>query len=263
MDRSIIDAASVGTLRYMTPFEAKSLIKRWLPTLNNLIGVNDVGKNAVRQDKLNKKFDSLTIYVIQLPMNQQKPPLAKPKIGDHPEDFAANIYNNMHQNHPNLKWFDHSQPPQGRFQNNAGKIRSYVPPPIQQQRQHEVINNHTPPPGPSEPSLEELNYDKLPSQIVINPKNVSCITLRSDKQIEIPIPTLDPNFEKDDLDASKRKHPNTSRKIHVSEPSSSVEQQPFSIHLPFPPKFILSKKMEEVDKDTLDTLYFHYAKIHI
>ncbi|KAF1888949.1 hypothetical protein Lal_00036662 [Lupinus albus] len=138
-------------------------------------------------------------------------------------------YNPGWRNHPYLKWSDHiqqQQPPHAPFQNkNVGHNRPYVPPPIQQQRQKQLINN--PPPVPIEPSLEKLvrqmtmqniqfqqetrasiqrqessiqnlttqmgqmatslntlqsqNSDKLPSQTVINPKNVSAITLRSGK----------------------------------------------------------------------------------
>ncbi|KAF1862430.1 hypothetical protein Lal_00026964, partial [Lupinus albus] len=209
--------------------------------------------DSVRQEKLEQKIDSLTTLVTQLAMKQQKEPMARvcgictspdhysdvchsllePRTTDHPEAYAANIYNNRPnqqqynpgwRNHPNLKWSDHTQqqPPHAPFQNNNdGHNIPYVPPPIQQQRQQQVINN--PPPVPSEPSLEELvrqmtmqkmqfqqetrasiqrqessiqnlttqmgqmatslntlqsqNSDKLPSQTVINLKNVSAITI--------------------------------------------------------------------------------------
>ncbi|KAF1858849.1 hypothetical protein Lal_00045160 [Lupinus albus] len=83
-----------------------------------------------------------------------------PKTTDHPEAYAANIYNNRPnqqqqnydpsssrynpgwRNHPDLKWSDHTQhqPPHAPFQNNnVEHNRPYVPPPL-----------------PSEPSLEEL-----------------------------------------------------------------------------------------------------------
>ncbi|KAF1878018.1 hypothetical protein Lal_00041767 [Lupinus albus] len=145
--------------------------------------------------KLERKIDSLTTLVTQLAMNQQKQPMARvcgictspnhyndvcpsllePRTTDHPEVYAANIYNNRPnqqqqnydpsssrynpnwRNHPNLKWSDHTQqqPPHAPFRNNnAGHNRPYVPPSIQQQRQEQVINN--PPLVPSEPSLEEL-----------------------------------------------------------------------------------------------------------
>jgi len=37
---------------------------------------------------------------------------------------------------------------------------------------------------------QSQNLDRLPSQIVQNPKNVSVITLRSGKQIDVPAPVL-------------------------------------------------------------------------
>ncbi|KAF1870657.1 hypothetical protein Lal_00026136 [Lupinus albus] len=75
-------------------------------------------------------------------------------------------------------------------------------------------------------TLQSYNSANLPYQSMVNPNNVSAITLRSGKEIEANF-----DFEKeDDLVASNKKHlvfqesGNTSRRIHVSEPSSSVEQ---------------------------------------
>ncbi|KAF1877156.1 hypothetical protein Lal_00015818 [Lupinus albus] len=104
-------------------------------------GVHDVGTDSVRQEKLERKIDSLTTLVTQLAMNQPKQPMARvcgictspdhysdvclsllePRTTDHPEAYAANIYNNRPnqqqqnydpsssrynpgwRNHPNLK----------------------------------------------------------------------------------------------------------------------------------------------------------------
>jgi len=41
------------------------------------------------------------------------------------------------------------------------------------------------------------NYDKLSSQTVENPRNVSAITLRSGKNIEVPTPEPTPQKEVD------------------------------------------------------------------
>ncbi|KAF1889006.1 hypothetical protein Lal_00042975 [Lupinus albus] len=186
MDKSIIYAASGGALGDMTPFEARGLIEKMASNSqqfnarsNDAIavrGVHDVGTDSVRQEKLERKIDSLTTLVTQLAMNHDVcPSLLEPRTTDHPEAYAANIYKNRPnqqqqnydpssrrynpawRNHPNLKWSDHTQqqPPLAPFQNNnAGHNRPYVPLPIQQQRQQQVINN--PAPAPSEPSLEEL-----------------------------------------------------------------------------------------------------------
>ena len=92
-----------------------------------------------------------------------------------------------------------------------------------------------------------------------NPKNVSAITLRSGKQIEVPPPVAAPAPEpiklhstlkkKDELAAQKRKlpdHEGANKNFHVGGPSSSSSdlQQPH-IPLPFPPRAIPNKKMEE------------------
>ncbi|KAF1895970.1 hypothetical protein Lal_00015760, partial [Lupinus albus] len=59
------------------------------------------------------------------------------------------------------------------------------------QRQESSIQNLTTHMGQMATSLNTLqsqNSDKLPSQTVLNPRNVSAITLRSGKQTEVPTP---------------------------------------------------------------------------
>ncbi|KAF1898762.1 hypothetical protein Lal_00000664 [Lupinus albus] len=265
MDRSIIDAASGGALGDMTPFEAKCLIEKMASNSlqfnarsdDSIIvrGVHDVGTNAARQDKLETKIDSLTTLITQLGMNQQKssmtrvcgictstdhhsdvcPSLLDPRTGDHLEAYAANIYNiippyqQQHYDSPSSSTYNPGWRNQTPFQNNnVGQKRpSYVPPPIRQQR-HQMINT----PVPTEPSLEELlqNSDKLPSQTVLNPRNVSVITLRSGKQTEVPTPRTDDELEKE-YDASKRnkyvleENENRKRETHANHPSLSAAQE--------------------------------------
>jgi len=92
---------------------------------------------------------------------------------------------------------------------------------------------------------QSQNSDKLPSQTVQNPKNVSAITLRSGNQIQVPPLVAAPTPKKEDeIVAQKRKVPN--KNFHAGGPSSSNSdlQQP-SIPFPFPPRAIPNKKMEE------------------
>ncbi|KAF1888299.1 hypothetical protein Lal_00024446 [Lupinus albus] len=118
-------------------------------------------------------------------------------------------------------------------------------------------------------TLQSQNSDKLPSQTMLNPRNVSVITLRLGKQTEVPTPRTDVDLEKEH-DASKRnksfleENENTTRETHANQPSSSAAQQPFSIPLPLPPRINLSKKMgnmEELEKDLLDT--FRKVQVNI
>jgi len=103
---------------------------------------------------------------------------------------------------------------------------------------------------------QSQNFDKLPSQTVQNPKNVSAITLRSGKQIEVTPPVAAPAPEpvklhstpekEDELVAQQRKlpdHEGVNKNFHASGPSSSSSdlQQP-PIPLPFPPRAIPNKK---------------------
>ena len=106
------------------------------------------------------------------------------------------------------------------------------------------------------------NSDTLPSQTVENPRSVSAITLRYGKNIEVPTPKPTPQKEVDPA-TLQRKHdahatgPSTSGV--TSTPSTSTVA-PF-IPLPFPPRVIPSKKMEEVDKEILET--FRKVEVNI
>nr|KYP40520.1 hypothetical protein KK1_038119 [Cajanus cajan] len=110
---------------------------------------------------------------------------------------------------------------------------------------------------------QSQNSDKLPSQTVQNPKNVSAITLRSSKQIDgptppvMPTPSPEPTLEKEGPIGS-------SKNFHAGGRSSSAHSDDLHqppIPLPFPPKSIPSKKMEEVDKEILET--FRKVEVNI
>ncbi|KAL5148653.1 hypothetical protein HKD37_13G035655 [Glycine soja] len=121
---------------------------------------------------------------------------------------------------------------------------------------------------------QSQNSDKLPSQTVQNLKNMSAITLRSGKQIEVPPPVAAPTPEpvkfhftpkkEDEIIAQKRKLPDqgANKNFHAGGPSSSNSdlQQP-PIPLPFPPRAIPNKKMEEVEKEILET--FRKVEVNI
>jgi len=82
---------------------------------------------------------------------------------------------------------------------------------------------------------------------------VGAITLRSSKQIQVPPPVAAPTPKKEDeIVEQKRKLPN--KNFHAGGPSSSDFdlQQPY-IPLPFPPRAIPNKKMEEAEKEILET----------
>ena len=98
---------------------------------------------------------------------------------------------------------------------------------------------------------QSQNSNRLPSQSVQNPENVSAITLRSGKQCQEPQPTNEPaephsTPEKDDAknENVKSKLPNN---FYAGE---SKEKQ--HISLPFPQRAISNKKMEEAEKEILE-----------
>ena len=90
--------------------------------------------------------------------------------------------------------------------------------------------------------------------MVENPRNVSAITLRSGKNIEVPIIEPTPQKEVEHLATHQRKHDDA----HVT--GSSTFAAP-STPLPFPLRAIPSKKMEEVDREILET--FRKVEVNI
>jgi len=110
---------------------------------------------------------------------------------------------------------------------------------------------------------QSQNSDKLPSQTMQNPKNVSAITLRYGNQIQVPPLVATPAPEpvklhstpekEDEIVAEKRKLPN--RNFQVGGPSSSnsdLKQPP--IPLSFPPRAIPNKKNGRSEKRDLGDL---------
>ena len=83
---------------------------------------------------------------------------------------------------------------------------------------------------------QSQNFDKLPSQTMQNPKNVSAITLRSGNQIQVPPIVAPPVPEpvklhstpekEDEIVAQKRKLPN--KKFYASGTSSSNSDLPLN-----------------------------------
>ncbi|XP_052727868.1 uncharacterized protein LOC108332737 [Vigna angularis] len=210
MDRSMIDAANGGALGDMTPVEARHLIEKMASNSQQfstrsdaivVMGVHDIATQSSSSSdrKLETKLDSL-----------------HPIAHDTPQAYATNIYNNR-------------QPQQQNYDLSNNR---YVPPPVQrfQRQQQEIPAQPAFQPSTSsfELTLEELlnqaqsqNSDRLSSQTVQNPRNenVSEITLRSGKQIFMPIvPPPAPTFA-----ASQRKEDQAgpTRTFEAGGPSSS------------------------------------------
>ncbi|KAH1209982.1 hypothetical protein GmHk_15G044375 [Glycine max] len=162
-------------------------------------GVHEVATNSSGETKkLEGKLDALVNLVTQLAMNQKSAPVARLcglcSSADHytdlcpseaieqPEAYAANIYNRppqpQQQNQPQQNNYDLSSNRYNLGWRNHPNLR-WSNPSQQQQQQQPYFQNAT---GPSRP----YNSDRLPSQSVQNPKNVSAIALRSGKQCQGP-----------------------------------------------------------------------------
>ncbi|KAH1256833.1 hypothetical protein GmHk_03G006911 [Glycine max] len=161
------------------------------------------------------------------------PSLQQSGVNEQPETYAENIYN---------------RPPQQQNQ--------------QQQDNYDLSSKRY-------NLAQSQNSDKLPSQTVHNPKNVSVITLRFGKQSEVPPPVAAPAPEpvklhstpekEDEIVAQKRKLPN--KNFHAGGPSSNSDLLQPPIPLPFPPRAIPNKKMEEAEKVILET--FRKVEVNI
>ncbi|XP_057452083.1 uncharacterized protein LOC130743880 [Lotus japonicus] len=275
MERHLIDAACGGALNDMTPTEARQLFEKMAAnsqqfhTRSNdaVKTVNEIGTDP-RMDKLEKRMETIASLVTQLAMNQNKPsqqekvcgictkdhntdvcPSLQEPTDENPEAYAANIFNNRPQqnydlssnrynpgwrNHPNLRW-------QSKESSLEDMLKQMTAQNIQfQQDTRSSIQNLTTQIGQMATSINQLqsqNSDKLPSQTVVNPRNVSAITLRSGKQIDANHgPEPEPEPEKETETTATR----------------TFQVQPPSIPLPFPPKAMPSKKKEEVDKGILE-----------
>ena len=122
--------------------------------------------------------------------------------------------------------------------------------------------------------LQSQGSDKLPAQTMVNPQNVSAITLRTGKSLPDPLQINDKKkiiivvYDGDEDEGAatlKRKRPeqeeeSNSSKIPVPPNRTGNKQQP-SIPLPFPLKAVQRKKIEEIDKEILET--FRKVEVNI
>ncbi|XP_057423581.1 uncharacterized protein LOC130717384 [Lotus japonicus] len=275
MERHLIDAACGGAMNDMTPTEARQLFEKMAAnsqqfhTRSNdaVKTVNEIGTNPM-MDKLEKRMETIASLVTQLAMNQNKPsqqakvcgictkdhntdvcPSLQEPTDENPEAYAANIFNNRPQqnydlsynrynpgwrNHPNLRWSDQSQPAQDMLKQMTAQNMQF------QQDTRSSIQNLTNQIGQMATSINQLqsqNSDKLPSQTVVNRRNVSAITLRSGKKI--------------DADHGLEQEPEPEKETETTA-TRTFQVQPPSIPLPFPPKAMPSKKKEETDKGILE-----------
>ncbi|XP_028230433.1 uncharacterized protein LOC114410686 [Glycine soja] len=290
MERSMIDAASGGALGDMTPAEARNLIEKMASNSqqfrarNDAIvirGVHEVATNpsaSSETKKLEGKLDALVNLVTQLALNQKSVPVARvcglcssadhhtdlcpsmqqPGAIEQPEAYAANIYN---------------RPPQPQQQNQP------------QQNNYDLSSNRYNPGWRNHPNLQSLtnqmgqlatqlnqqqsqNSDKLPSQAVQNPKYVSAISLRSGKQCQGPQPVAPSSSANEPAKLhsipEKGDDKNLPNNFCAGESSSTGNSDLQKQHippLPFPPRAVSNKKMEEAEKEILET--FRKVEVNI
>ncbi|KAH1189915.1 hypothetical protein GmHk_20G057592 [Glycine max] len=221
----------------MTPVEARSLIETMASNSQQFSARNDVIViREVHEVAINSSSSDLCPSVQQSEAIEQ------------PEAYAANIYNRppqpQQQNQPQQNNYDLSNNRYNPGWRNHPNLRWSNPSQQQQQQQQPYFQNVA---GPSRPCIGQLatqlnqqqsqNFDRLPSQSVQNPKNLSVITLRSGKQCQRPQPTtssssanepaqLHSTPKKDDDKNLKSKLPNN---FYASE---SKEKQHIPLSIP-------------------------------
>ena len=115
---------------------------------------------------------------------------------------------------------------------------------------------------------QSQNSDKLPSQAVQNPKNVSAISLRSGKQCQGPQPVAPSSSANEPAKLhsipEKGDDKNLPNNFCAGESSSTGNSDLQKQHippLPFPPRAVSNKKMEEAEKEILET--FRKVEVNI
>ncbi|XP_020208907.1 uncharacterized protein LOC109793846, partial [Cajanus cajan] len=209
-----------------------------------LRGINDAttDSSSSANRKLEGKLDTLVSLVTQLSMNQ-KSSSSSTSVARVCGIFTSNDHHT--DSCPSL------QQPSDVHAAQAYAANIYNNRLAQQQQQNfDLSSNRYKPGWRNHPNLRWGNSQQQQNQIDIPitvPPPPSATT-------PVPVPTSAP--EQND-------EPFGAQNFHAGEPSSSTNsdlQQP-PIPLPFPPKLIPRKKMEEVDKDILET--FRKVEVNI
>ncbi|XP_071933027.1 uncharacterized protein [Coffea arabica] len=269
-DRSIIDAASGGTLVNKTPREARELIKGMAENSQQFGTREDV---PIRKEETAEQ------------VNMAGHALAPRRS----YDPYSNTYNPGRKNHSNFSYRRNRQP---NFAPN--RQSNFVPnkqPGYQQQYQP-----RPPPPPSSGPSLEEMmkqmmatitqnqqrtdsemqdirnqmsqmattinrlesqNQGKLPSQPELNPKNVSAMTLRSGKEVQGPEPVIPKDKDEKKIENElEREDSNGADPKVLPDPIITIRTN----LPPFPSRLEKSKKQDK-EKEILEV--FRKVEINI
>ncbi|XP_047159844.1 uncharacterized protein LOC124847252 [Vigna umbellata] len=298
-DRSWADAASGGSFLDRSPEDGIDLIERkavdnqQYGTRENSVtllkGVHEIDNGAVdgkrideRLNKLESKLDEIaSLFKTSTPQIAKKcgicistnhytdecPSLVETTVENSSQAFAANMIGG---NRPYQNYHDSSS---NRYQQNK---QPYVPPQQRQQPQPEMslqdfmktileqnseIKKSIVELTQRVEKLEAKESNKLPAQTVINPQNVSAITLRTGKQVESPEGAQeDEDKEKegaqiDDNGGPSEPSPETTtdKSRLVSSNSSSKTSSSYSPPPPYPNRLKpRNKKMEELDQEILN-----------
>jgi len=172
-------------------------------------------------------------------------------------DLSSIIHNPGWRNNPNLRWKNssqHQQQPLSTLVVARTKSEPSVEEMMKQMMQSQAnMENQIGQLATNINHMQSKGFDKLPSQIVINLQNVSVITLRSGKDLQVSEPEVGSTevgsqYGPFNLSNTFILEDFVSKRI---EPSISSHARP-SIPLSFPHKVVQkSKKLVEAEKEIL------------
>lgn len=112
--------------------------------------------------------------------------------------------------------------------------------------------------------MKTQSIGNLPAQTIPNP-NVSAITLRSGKNVDVPVGTSAETSggKNEKIDKNKQTHASTPAPTPNSPTSEPDEEDEQSIPLPFPQRAVKSKKMDQVDKEREILDIFKKVEVYI
>ncbi|XP_027357509.1 uncharacterized protein LOC113866909 [Abrus precatorius] len=259
-------------------------------------GVNEVQTSDANQQRMENRIEELTSLVRQMALGQQRPQQTMPlatiicgicSLPNHPTDQCSELRETTNETvvgiFPGKPFLQHIQ----SWLERSSKLKVWsksraIPSTKQQCRpkpnklvkqmannsvqfQHRIevsIQNLQTQIGQLATTMNELKSQgsgNLPSQTVANPKNVSAITLRSGKELQVPNQAegSDSASGEDKNDAA-----NESDSAELAKKSSSREAEP-SIPVPFPNRVTQNKTLAEAElnKEIMET--FRKVEINI
>ncbi|KMS96968.1 hypothetical protein BVRB_7g180100 [Beta vulgaris subsp. vulgaris] len=252
-DRNMVDAASGGALVDKTPVDAKKLIANMAANSQYRGGRShaSASPHQVKEigiSKLEQQVANLTSLVEQA------------VIGKGHAKFQQQYQPPRSQNQP----IPLQQQPQSGGMSLEDMVNTMASSTLQFQQETrsglQNLENQVSQLADTVGRLQAHSSNKLPSQPERNPKeNASVISVRSDKELEIPIKTKDKSTVNQEQEATNE----TDRAQHQQKVIDDIPltTNPFSSPVPYPSRLLSKNKKREQEKEVLDV--FRKVEVNI